>query len=69
MKHFETRKTNNYHLILGNSQDTGNPCYQIININTSVVEIETYLLPQAIKQLPELQAALDAITAEGFFSA
>jgi hypothetical protein len=66
---FKNRETQNYALSLGTSQDSGNACYQITNKDTGVVEIETYLLPQAIKQLPELQAALDAITAPGFMEA
>ena len=63
------KETSDYKMILGNSQDSNNLCYQIINKKTKVVEIETYLLPQAIKQLPELQAALDAISAPGFLQA
>ena len=63
------KETPDYEMIIGNSQDSNNLCYQIVNKKTGVVEIETYLLPQAIKQLPELQAALDAITAPGFLQA
>ena len=63
------KETPDYQLILGNSQDSDNLCYKIVNKKTGVVEIETYLLPQAIKQLPELQAALDAINAPEFLQA
>jgi hypothetical protein len=66
---FKNRETQDYVLMLGVSQDSGNTCYQIVNRITNVVEIETYLLPQALKQLPELQAALDAISNPSYLKA
>lgn len=63
------KETKDYVLDLGLSQESGNKCYQITNKSTGVVEIETYLLPQAIKQLPELQGALDTVFAAEFLSA
>jgi len=37
-------------------------CYRIVNKRYNVVEIETFLLPQAIKYLDDLEAGLAAVT-------
>lgn len=55
------KQTPNYSLIIGLSTETNNRCYQIINRLYEVIEIETYLLPQALKYLLDLQAGLDAL--------
>ena len=36
-------------------------CYRIVNKKYNVIEIETFLLPQALKYLDDLQAGIDAI--------
>ena len=54
------KETKNYSLQVGPSiEGNNNNCYKIINSDYNVVEIETYLLPQALKYLVELQASLD----------
>lgn len=60
------KKTNNYILKVGESTldksvNPGVPCYQIINKEYGVAEIETFLFPQALKYLSDLQAGLDAL--------
>ena len=52
------KETDNYFLTVGKKEDTY--IYQIINKKHNVIEIETFLLPQAIKQIYELEAALNA---------
>ena len=42
------------------SSDTGNKTYVVINKEYGVVEIECYMLPQALKYLEELDTALVA---------
>ena len=63
------KETKNYELNLGSSSESSNLCYRIKNKSYGVVEIETYLLPQALKHINELQAALDAISDPTFFKA
>ena len=63
------KETPNYKLKVGTSSESGNPCYKIINKVHDVIEIETYLLPQALKHIDDLQSALDAISDPMFFKA
>jgi hypothetical protein len=64
------KETKDYELFISTSlSNSKHLCYQIYNKITDVVEIETTLLPQALKQLPELQAALDSIRSPGLFTA
>lgn len=53
------KETKDYTLSVGNSVESGNPCYQIISKNYGVIEIESYILPQALKYISELQIELD----------
>jgi hypothetical protein len=62
------KETPNYKTVIGHDPK-GNACYCVVNKLYDVIEIQTFLLPQAIKQMYELQSALDAITSDGFFSA
>lgn len=52
-------ETRNYTLKVGTSSESGNKCYQIINKEWGVVEIESYILPQALKYIDELESALN----------
>lgn len=54
------KETQNYILTVGASKPTGVLAYQVINKEYKVVEIETFLLPQALRHMEDLQAALDA---------
>jgi hypothetical protein len=54
------KETKDYVLVVASSDSLPyGLCYQIINRDTNVVEIETTLLPQALKHITELQVALD----------
>jgi len=63
------KETPNYKLNVGTSSESGNPCYKIINKEYEVIEIETYLLPQALKHIDDLQSALDSFNDPTFFKA
>lgn len=54
------KKTQNYHIEVA-LNDTGSLCYKIINNDYKVVEVETYMLPQALKYIDDLEAGLQAI--------
>ena len=54
------KETQDYTLTVGHTKPTGVLAYQVINKSYEVVEIESFLLPQALKHMEELQAALDA---------
>lgn len=54
-------ETLNYTLQVGASVESGNPCYQIVNKAWNVIEIETYLLPQALTYIQDLEAGLLSI--------
>lgn len=56
------KSTKNYTLSVGTSSQTNSICYQIINKKFGVIEIETFLLAQALKYMNEMEAALDAQT-------
>jgi hypothetical protein len=53
------KKTKDYTLSVGQSVESGNPCYQITNNTHGVIEIESYILPQALKYIDDLQETLD----------
>jgi hypothetical protein len=63
------KETQDYILVVGNTVTKENLSYQIVNKKHKVIEIETFLLPQALKHIQELQAALDAISSPEFFKA
>ena len=56
------KETDNYTLQVGPSVESGNPCYQIVNKDWDVIEIETYLLPQALTYIGDLEKGLVALT-------
>lgn len=57
----QIKETQNYKLVLGESQDTNKvSLYQVVNKQYEVVEVETTILPQAIKFLHDLEASLAA---------
>jgi hypothetical protein len=56
------RETDNYKLIVGTSVESGNPCYQVVHKNYGVVEIETYILPQAYQYIKDLEGELSGRT-------
>ncbi len=54
-------QTRDYTLDVGESKEQkGVVCYQITNKNYGVVEVETNILPQALKYIEDLQVGLDA---------
>lgn len=59
------KETNNYILKTGipvnSSKEESGEVYQIINKSHGVVEVETTMLPQAIKYLHDLEAGLAAV--------
>lgn len=59
--------TKNYTVVVGNSTDSGNLCYQIINKKHGVIEVETYMYPQAVKYAADLEAGIAAVTDVDFF--
>ena len=63
------KQTQNYILKTSLSSESGNKCYTIVNKEYEVKEIETYLLPQAIKHIDDLQSALDSFSDPTFFKA
>jgi hypothetical protein len=57
------KETKNYTLTIGKpSGSDANAAYLITNKKYGVVEVESYLLPQAIKHMGDLEAALQAQT-------
>lgn len=56
------KSTKNYELSVGSAVGSNSTtrAYQVINKNYGVIEIETFLLPQALKHMRDLEAALDA---------
>jgi len=55
------KQTPNYDLIVGYSSTSSEQlCYKVKNRKYGVIEIETFLLPQAIKYLDDLEASLAA---------
>ena len=55
------KQTPNYTLLVEDTNTIPHvPCYKIKNRKYGVVEIETFLLPQAIKYLDDLEASLAA---------
>lgn len=56
------KQTANYILSTGLSIDSGKLCYQLINLKYGVVETESYILPQALHYLDDLEAGLAAMT-------
>lgn len=55
------RETKDYILTAGNASDDKVLCYQIINREHGVIEVETSILPQALKYLMDLQTGLQAM--------
>ena len=56
------RESENYYITTGKSSE--NPdliCYHIVNKKTGVIEVECSMLPQAIKFMGDLEAALAAM--------
>ena len=58
------KETQAYTLQCGPSSQDEQSCYQIINKEFGVIEVETSILPQAMKYLMDLQAGLDMINDE-----
>jgi len=56
------KETIDYSLEVNESNIEKVLCYQVVNKNTGVVEVETSILPQAIKFLSDLQEGLDIIS-------
>jgi len=54
------KETENYKLVVGISTSSQNLCYQIINSKYEVLEIESYILAQAIKYIDDLEIGLQA---------
>jgi hypothetical protein len=54
------KETLNYILSVGEENGKGSLCYQVTHKVYGVVEIQTFLLPQALKHLNDLEAALSA---------
>ena len=58
------KETQDYTLTVGTEISSSQPyplkAYHITNKDHGVIEIQTFLLPQALKHMEELQAALDA---------
>jgi len=54
------KETLNYILSVGEEIGTNSKCYIVTNKVYGVVEVQTFLLPQAIKHLDDLEAALQA---------
>lgn len=55
------RENKDYVLTVGISVANGEKCYQILNKEYGIVEIETTILPQAIKFFGDVVAGLDAV--------
>jgi hypothetical protein len=55
------RENKYYVLTVGISAKTDDLCYQVINKEYEVVELESYILPQIIKYFGDLTAGLQAI--------
>jgi hypothetical protein len=53
------KETKDYSVQVGNLKDKTGFSYQIINKKYGVIEIETQILPQALKHIDDLQEALD----------
>jgi|688.fasta_scaffold1779241_2 hypothetical protein len=60
-------RTQHYKVIVGKSVDSGNLCYQIINKEHGVIEVETYMYPQAIKYASDLEAGIASVLDKDFF--
>lgn len=56
------KETENYSLTVGKSVESGNPCYQLVHKTHGVIELETYIFPQALKYIDDLEAGLQAVT-------
>lgn len=54
------RETKNYILAVGKTRSSNDLSYQVVNKIHKVIEIETFLLPQALKHMDDLEAALQA---------
>ena len=54
------KETKNYILAVGKTRSSEYLSYQIVNIKHRVIEVETFLLPQALKHMADLEAALQA---------
>jgi len=54
--------TPTYNVIVAISPDTKKECYQIVNRQWGVVEIESSIYPQAIKYANDLEAGVAAMT-------
>ena len=55
------RETDNYTLTIGQGSDNKGLLYLVTNKKYGIVEIESTMLPQAIKYLYELEAGLAAV--------
>ena len=62
MKTSILKETQDYFVTYTTDRDGAENCYQIINKNYNIVEIETSILPQAFKYVDDLQQGLDTIT-------
>ena len=60
MNNIIIKKTQNYRIEVA-LNDVGSLCYKIINNTYNVVEIETFMLPQALKYIEDLEAGLQAL--------
>ena len=58
------KQSENYNLVVDKSVESGNLCYQIVNVEYGVVETETYLLPQALQYLKDIQRGLHKVIGE-----
>lgn len=56
-----------YNLIIGKSEETNKLCYQVVNKEYGIVEVEANMLPAAITYLNDLQAGLDSVNDPEFF--
>jgi hypothetical protein len=53
------KETKDNSILVGNNKDKTGFNYQIVNKKYAVIEIETTILPQALKHIDDLQEALD----------
>jgi hypothetical protein len=55
------RENQTYLLTTGISAKTNDLCYQVINKEHGVVELESYILPQVLKYFGDLTVGLQAV--------
>jgi len=54
-------KLGNYSIVFVHSVEDSGPGFQVVNSLTDAPEVETKILPQALKYLVDLNAGLDAM--------